>query len=58
MRKQPQRTTWATGMNPTGRYVHMFGEEEKEKNYRNDNRDPYKRGNKNSSSVSTQKKKY
>jgi hypothetical protein len=28
-------------MNPTGRYAHMF-EEEKGKNYRNDNRDPYK----------------
>ncbi len=30
MRKQSQRTTWGTGMNPTGRYVHMFEEEEKE----------------------------
>jgi hypothetical protein len=24
MRKQRQRTTWGTGMNPTGRYAHMF----------------------------------
>jgi hypothetical protein len=26
MRKQCQRTTWGTGMNPTGRYAHMFEE--------------------------------
>ena len=24
MRKQRQRTAWGTGMNPTGRYAHMF----------------------------------
>ena len=29
MHKQSQRTTWGTGMNPTGHYVHMFEEEEK-----------------------------
>jgi streptogramin lyase len=40
MYKQPQRTTWGTGMNPTN-YVYMFEEEEKEI-YRIDNRDPYK----------------
>jgi hypothetical protein len=26
MRKQRQRTTWGTGMNPTGLYAHMFEE--------------------------------
>jgi hypothetical protein len=26
MFKQLERTTWGTGMNPTGRYAHMFEE--------------------------------
>jgi len=46
MRKQRQRTAWGTGMNPTGRYAHMFekrGEKEIYPNVTpNNNRDPYK----------------
>jgi len=42
IRKQRQRTAWGTGMNPTGRYVHMFEERGEKAIYPNDNRDPYK----------------
>jgi hypothetical protein len=42
MRKQCRRTTWGTGMNPTGRYAHMFEERGEKEIYPNDNRDPYK----------------
>ena len=42
MRKQCRRTTCGTGMNPTGRYAHMFEERGEKEIYPNDNRDPYK----------------
>jgi hypothetical protein len=32
MRKQRQRTGWGTGMNPTGRYKHMFEEKGEKEN--------------------------
>ncbi len=41
MRKHRQRTTWGTGMNPTGRYEHMF-EGKVRKKFIQNNRDPYK----------------
>ena len=41
MHKQRQRTTWGTGMNPTGRYAHMFEGKEK-RGFIQNNRDPYK----------------
>ena len=42
MRKQRQRTVWGTGMNPTGRYAHMFEKRGENEIYPNNNRDPYK----------------
>ncbi len=43
VRKQRQRTTWGTGMNPTGHYVHMIEERgEMESRFIQNNRDPYK----------------
>jgi hypothetical protein len=35
-------TAWGTGMNPTGRYPHMFEERGEKEIYPNNNRDPYK----------------
>jgi hypothetical protein len=32
MRKQYQQTAWGTGMNPTGRYEHMFEEKGEKEN--------------------------
>jgi hypothetical protein len=37
-----QRTAWGTGMNPTGRYTHMFEERGEKEIHPNNNRDPYK----------------
>jgi hypothetical protein len=42
MHKQRQRTAWGTGMNPTGRYAHMFEERGEKEIYPKNNRDPYK----------------
>jgi hypothetical protein len=41
MHKESQRTTWRTGMNPTGHYANMFKGKVRKKGIQN-NRDPYK----------------